>query len=140
MLNDIEDNFEITEVYLMIDIKKIVGNNIKTFIESRERKHSWVIERTGIKKNAYYDMLNGKDIIDEHITKLNRLFRIKDPMYFYKTDFDYAKPKNLLNRKENFLNHVTLSYQGEITPELIEGFEVFFDFVELIDVLKATTE
>ncbi|GAB6461949.1 hypothetical protein bcgnr5390_11820 [Bacillus luti] len=73
----------------MTDIQKVVGDNIKTFVESRERKHSWVIERTGIEKNTYYDMLHGKGIIDENITKLNRLFRIKDPMYFYPLPAEY---------------------------------------------------
>ncbi|MFJ8414056.1 hypothetical protein ACQKNN_13310 [Bacillus paramycoides] len=75
-----------------------------------------------------------------HVTKLSDFFEIDDPMYFYKTDFDYAKPKNILNRKdrkETFLKQVTA---GENSNELNEGLEVFFDLVELIDVLKAVQE
>ncbi|HDX9701703.1 TPA: hypothetical protein ROY42_005626 [Bacillus thuringiensis] len=120
----------------MEDIKKIVGNNIKTFIESRERKNSWVIERTGIGKNAYYDMLNGKGNIDEHITKLNTLFGIKDPMYFYKTDYDYNKPRVIFNRKE-----IALKLVGDKNNrELNDGIEVFLELAELIDVLKTGQE
>lgn len=50
---------------------KIAGENIRVFIESRELKNSWVMERTDIGENAFYDMLNGKDNIEEHIKKLS---------------------------------------------------------------------
>ncbi|MED1092171.1 hypothetical protein [Bacillus paramycoides] len=117
----------------MTDIKKIVGENIRVFIESRDLKNSWVMERTGIGKNAFYDMLNGKGNIEEHITKLNDLFGIEDPMYFYKTDYDYRKPKVILDRRERALNLVG----DKNSHELDEGIEVFLELVELIDVLKA---
>lgn len=45
------------------------------------------MERAGIGKNAFYDMLNGKDNIEEHIKKLSDFFEIDDSMYFYKTDY-----------------------------------------------------
>lgn len=121
----------------MRDINKIVDKNIRVFIESRKLKNSWVMERAGIGKNAFYDMLNGKGNIDVNVTKLNNFFNIDDPMYFYKTNFDYAKPKNLLKKKETFLKQVTVE---DNSNELNEGFEVFFDFVELIDILKAMQE
>ncbi|OJD60905.1 hypothetical protein [Bacillus sp. NH11B] len=124
----------------MKDINKIVGQNIQTFLESRNLNNLWVMERAEIDKNAFYDMLNGNGNIGEHITKIHKLFGINDPMYFYKTDCNYAKPKNLLNHKENLLNYVASSNPGEITPGLKEGLKVFVDFVELIDVLKATTQ
>ncbi|MBJ8006724.1 hypothetical protein [Bacillus cereus] len=124
----------------MSDINKIAGENIRIFIESRELKNSWVMEMAGIEENAFYDMLSGKGNIDVQVTKLSQFFEIDDPMYFYKTDFDYAKPKNVLNRKdrkEAFLKQVTV---GENGKEFNEGLEVFLDFVELIDVLKAVQE
>lgn len=85
-------------------------------------------------------MLSGKSNIDVQVTKLSEFFKIDDPMHFYKTDFDYAKPKNILNRKnrkEVFLKQVTV---GENSKELNEGLEVFFDLLKLIDVLKALQE
>ncbi|MGG0299575.1 hypothetical protein ABEY59_05475 [Bacillus albus] len=124
----------------MSDINRIVGENIRVFIESRELKHSWIMERARIDENAFYDMLSGKGNIDGQVTKLSEFFKINDPMYFYKTDFDYAKPKTILNkkdRKETLLKRATV---GENSKELNEGLEVFFDFVELIDVLKAVRE
>ncbi|CKF94247.1 MULTISPECIES: hypothetical protein [Bacillus cereus group] len=116
----------------MSDINKIVGKNIRVFIESRELMNSWVMERAGIGKNAFYDMLNGKGNIEEHIKKLSYY----DPMYFYKTDYDYNKPKSVLNRKEMALKPVG----GDDNHELNEGIEVFLELVQLIDVLKAAQE
>ncbi|MGE7633636.1 hypothetical protein ACQKMZ_15280 [Bacillus paramycoides] len=121
----------------MSEINKIAGENIRIFIESRDLKNSWVMEITGIGKNAFYDMLNGKGNTEEHIKKLSDFFEIDDPMYFYKTDYDYAKPKNPLHRKEALLKQVA---GGNNNHELKDGIEVFFEFVELIDVLKAVQE
>ena len=124
----------------MSDINKIVGENIRVFIESRELKNSWIIERAGIDKTAFYDMLNGKGNIDKHITKLSNFFGIDDPMYFYKTDVNYAKPKNLLDRKGDFFKSIGFDHKNINNQEFKEGLEVFLEFVELIDILKATTE
>lgn len=49
----------------MSGINKILGENIRVFIESRELKHSFVMERAGIHKNAFYNMLNGKGNIEK---------------------------------------------------------------------------
>lgn len=38
----------------MSDINKIVGENIRVFIESRDLKNSWVMESVGIGENAFY--------------------------------------------------------------------------------------
>ncbi|MGN4423545.1 hypothetical protein ACTFQN_06790 [Bacillus cereus group sp. MYBK30-1] len=124
----------------MSEINKVVGENIRVFIESRELKGSWVMEMAGIDENAFYDMLSGKGNIDVQVTKLSDLFGIDDPMYFYKTDFDYAKPKNILNRKDRKEAFVMQVTAGENSKELNEGLEVFLDLVELIDVLKAVQE
>ncbi|HFK1498008.1 TPA: hypothetical protein ACGXMW_002258 [Bacillus paranthracis] len=124
----------------MSEINKIVGKNIKTFLESRKLNNTWVIDRIDINKNAFYDMLNGKGCVDIHVAKINKLFGIKDPLYFYQTNFDYTKSKNRLNRKDVFFKHIDLSHSEDITSELNEGFEVFLEFVELIDILKATTK
>lgn len=56
----------------MSDINKIADGNIRVLIGSRELKNSWVIERTGIGKNAFYDMLDGKGNIYVHVTKFNK--------------------------------------------------------------------
>ncbi|WP_255292085.1 hypothetical protein [Bacillus thuringiensis] len=55
----------------MSGIYKIAGENIRVFIESRDLMNSFVMERTGISKNAFYDMLNGKGNIQEHKKKLS---------------------------------------------------------------------
>ncbi|WP_336769718.1 hypothetical protein [Bacillus bombysepticus] len=124
----------------MTNNKKIIGNNIKTFIDSRELRHEWVMERVGIGNDEFYDMLDGIGIIDGHVSKINEFFGIDDPMYFRKTDIEFKKPKVYLNRKEGLLRQVALSYPGKIPPNLKEGLEVFVELVELVDVLKATSK
>ena len=125
----------------MNDINKIVGQNIQIFLDSRGLNKLWVMERANIEEHIFYNILNGtgKEKIDVHVAKINKLFRIKDPGYCYQTNFNYTKPRNPLKYKEKFFDDVSLSHKGAVSPELKEGFEVFFDFAELIDILKATT-
>ncbi|EOO17201.1 hypothetical protein HB665_28845 [Bacillus paranthracis] len=121
----------------MSDINKIAGENIRVFIESRDLMNTFLMERTGICKNAFYYILNGKGNIEEYIKKLSDFLKIDDSMYFYKTDYDYAKPKKPLHRKEALLKQVPGRNNNY---ELKDSIEVFFEFVELIDVLKAVQE
>ncbi|MCR6462280.1 hypothetical protein NXB04_26680 [Bacillus paranthracis] len=126
----------------MDTVNKIIGRNIQAFLKSRDLNKVWIRKRADIEEHIFDDMLSGKEKIDihVHVAKINKLFGIKDPAYFYQTNFNYTKPRNQLNCKENFLEYISSSHKGTVTPELNEGFEVFFDFVELIDILKATTQ
>lgn len=123
----------------MDKINKRAGENIRKFIESKKISNTWVIKRTGIGKTAFYDMLNGKGRVDVHVEKLNKLFGIKDPTFFYKLEIDEQKVVDHLDRKGNFLNYVA-STHGEIDEKLTRGFEVFLELVELTDVLKSSTK
>ncbi|PEU81499.1 hypothetical protein CN394_11090 [Bacillus anthracis] len=68
----------------MINSNKIAGENIKKFIESRELNVNWVMERTGIDRAAFYNMLSGTGNVDVYVARINELFGIKDPTFFYK--------------------------------------------------------
>ncbi|PGB04695.1 hypothetical protein [Bacillus toyonensis] len=126
----------------MDTVNKILGRNIQAFLESRDLDKVWVRKRADIEERIFDDMLSGKEKIDiyVYVAKINKLFGIKDPAYFYQTNFNYTKPRNQLNCKEDFLEYISSSPKGNGTLELNEEFEVFFEFVELIDILKATTK
>ncbi|MBZ8121039.1 hypothetical protein [Bacillus thuringiensis] len=131
----------------MDTVNKILGRNIRNFLESRDLNKVWVMKGADIEEHIFDDILSGKEKIDihVHVAKITKLFGIKDPAYFYQTNFNYTKPRNQLTRKqlnckENFLEYISSSHKGTVTPELKEGFEVFMDIVELIDILKATTK
>lgn len=60
---------------------KQVGENIKTFIESRRFRKEWIIERVGIQTEEFEEVLEGKGTIektDEVVTKLQKIFGIKN--------------------------------------------------------------
>lgn len=124
----------------METVNKILGRNIQAFLESRNLNKVWVRTSADIEEHIFDAMLSGKENIDihVHVAKINKLFGIKNPAYFYQTNFNYTKPRNQLNCRENFLEYIGSSHKGTVTPELNEGFEVIFDLVELIDILKVT--
>ncbi|WP_019779244.1 hypothetical protein, partial [Streptococcus sobrinus] len=63
---------------------------------------NWVMERTGIGKTAFYNMLNGKGEIEEHVQKINQLFGIRDRFYFYSAEKNFEKKINHLDKKGNY--------------------------------------
>lgn len=77
----------------MVNTNKIVGQNVKKYIESKGIKHSWVMERTGIKKTAYYNFLKGEGNVEEYVAKINKLFRIKDPFFFTRQIWNSKKKR-----------------------------------------------
>ncbi|HFO1035180.1 TPA: hypothetical protein ACHIRZ_004469 [Bacillus paranthracis] len=124
----------------MINKNKIAGENIKNFIESRELNDSWVMERANIDRIAYYEMLGGRGEMDINIAKINKFFKINDPTFFYNEKRNYNRKINHLDRKGNFFKSVGLLHTDHKSQKLKEGLEVFLEFVELLDILKATTD
>ncbi|MGZ0087180.1 hypothetical protein ACWNXI_16870 [Caldibacillus thermoamylovorans] len=123
----------------MVNTNKIVGQNVKKYIEGKGIKHSWVMERTGIKKTAYYNFLKGEGNVEEYVAKINKLFRITDPFFFYKADMELNEKTFERSRSDSFMNYVALSFHGAEDEEFKKGMHLFSEFVELIDVLKSVT-
>ncbi|PGU51912.1 hypothetical protein COD70_26240 [Bacillus cereus] len=124
----------------MVNSNKIIWGNIKSFIECRELSMDWVMERADIDRTAFYDMLKGKEEIDIYVKKINELFDIDDPNFFYTSNRNDYKKVNHLDRKGNFFKSIGLEHKNINERELKDGLEIFLEFVELIDILKATTE
>jgi|HigsolmetaGSP11D_1036233.scaffolds.fasta_scaffold11714_3 hypothetical protein len=127
------------EVKVMAKTNKIVGQNVKEYIERKGLKHSWVMERTGIKKTAYYKFLKGEGNVEEYVEKINKLFRINDPFFFYKEDMAFTEKTLKRSRSDSFMDYVALSFHGTVDEELKKGMQLFGEMVELIDVLKSVT-
>lgn len=118
-------------------INQLVGENVRKYIESRGISHSWVMERTGIKKTAYYNFLNGKGNVEQYLAKINRLFRIEDPFYFYRKNMDFEPPTLYRSGVDEFMSQVSLSFHGEKDEAFMHGMRLIGEFVELIDVLQS---
>jgi hypothetical protein len=108
--------------------KEIAGQNVRKYIDSKGFKLNWVMQRTKISKEVLHDLFEGKGQIDKYIGKLSELFRIQDPLYFYKENFEVTDNLNRDNHFD-FIRSVDLSYNGVQTPEFKEGIEVLADFI-----------
>ncbi|MCW9132076.1 hypothetical protein OF830_14185 [Bacillus paramycoides] len=112
----------------MINSNGIIGKNIKRFIECREISMDWVMQRADIDRIDFYDMLKGKGKIDIHVKKINKLFGIDDPKYFFTSKRNDYKKINHLDRKGNFFKSIELENKNIKEQELKEGLEVFLEF------------
>lgn len=125
-----------------INIKTIVGNNLKKFIESTGRSQKWISERTSIPKTTYYKLLNGEGDLEKHIEKITELFGIDDPFYFYNKDFQTPKSIEQIRAESDITNLAAANYvavQGE-EMEFKQTLEMLNDFINMIDILKKNTD
>ncbi|GEL77076.1 hypothetical protein [Tenuibacillus multivorans] len=120
----------------MSETKKIIGENVKSYLEAKGIKHSWVIERLGVSKGAFYNFLRGEGNVDQYEQKILKLFRIKDPFYFHREEMALPNSISEKNKEQNFMDFAALSFHGADSEEFKEGMKAFRDIVELIDVLK----
>ncbi|MDT7985590.1 hypothetical protein REO40_13850 [Clostridium perfringens] len=122
-----------------MNAKEIAGTNIKKYLDAKEVKHSWVMERTGISKKAFYDLLRGEGNVDKHIEKISDLFRIKDPLFFY-SHFKEPTPPQEIEDRYSFTKSVAMSFHGEQTRDFEEAMEVLADLIKMLDVLHSINE
>jgi len=120
----------------MSETKKIIGENVKNYLEAKGVKHNWVIDRLGVSKGAFYNFLRGEGNVDQYEQKILKLFRIKDPFYFHRKEIELPKSISEKNEKQNFMDFAAPSFHGADSEEFKEGMRAFRDIVELIDVLK----
>ncbi|PEA86353.1 hypothetical protein [Bacillus thuringiensis] len=119
-------------------MKKIVGENIRMYLEATGRTHQWVMDKGGIPKATFYKLLKGEGDLTKGIEKINELFGIKDDFYFYNSEFKPPlKLEDKLKRSDirNFVaaNYVTV--EGEET-EFKNTLDTLDDFIRMIELLK----
>src|SRR5690625_4384254 len=121
---------------IMSKTKKIIGENVKVFLEAKGVKHKWVMERLGISKGAFYGFLKGEGNVDQFEEKILKLFRISDPFYFHRKEIELPRGLSEKLEEQNFMDFAVLSLNGKVNDEFKEGMKVFREFVELVDVLE----
>jgi len=124
----------------MSETKKIVGENVRKFLEAKGVTHKWVMDRLSISKGAFYGFLRGEGNVDQFEEKILKLFRIRDPFYFHQKEMEFPKRVNSEIQKQNFINSAALSLNGEVDEDFEKGMEIFREFVELIDVVEPLSE
>lgn len=123
----------------MSETKKIIGENVKNYLEAKGIKNNWIIERLGISKGAFYNFLKGEGNVDLYEQKILKLFRIKDPFYFHRNEIELPKSIKEKNQEQNFMDFAALSFFGEDNKEFRDGMKTFRGFVELVDILKSVS-
>jgi len=126
------------ELIIMKDTKRMVGENIKKYIDSVGRTHQWVIEKAGIPKATFYKLLKGEGDLIKGIEKINDLFGITDAFYFYREDFQPPETLEERQKKSDIRNFAAANYvsvKGE-EKEFQETLETLDDFIRMIELLK----
>lgn len=119
-------------------MKRIVGENIRIYLEATGRTHQWIMEKGGIPRATFYKLLKGEGDLTKGIEKINELFGIKDEFYFYKSDF---KPPLKLEEKQkradirNFAAANYVAVEGE-EKEFQTTLDTLDDFIRMIELLR----
>ena len=119
------------------ELNQLVGRNIKLYIEATGKSPKWVYERADMTKSTYYDLLKGSGDINKNVQKINRLFRINEPFYFYNEQFVPPKTIEQIDLESNLINVAAASYhKSGDEHRLDETMKMLEDFISMIDVLE----
>lgn len=118
-------------------INQIVGENIRNYIEASGKSKKWVQERAGMTHSVFYSLLKGEGDVMKNTEKISKVFRIKDPLYFYKENFEVPIPLNELINSTSITKKIAASYHGDRTDkDFVETLEILDDFISMIDILE----
>ena len=123
------------------NINEIIGENIKNYIDAVGKSHKWVYERADIPKPTFYKLLRGEGDLNKTISKLNTLFRIEDPFYFYNTEFKVPRTIKEIKEQSNIQNFSAASYNGnDENGYFKETMNMLEDFISMIDVIETVKD
>jgi hypothetical protein len=120
------------------NINEIVARNVKNYIEAVGKSQKWVYERSGIPKATFYNLLKGGDI-NKSIPKLNKLFRIQDPFYFYNENIQLPRTLEELEA-DSIKNFSAASFNGTDSQEFRNTMAMLDEIINMIHTLKTAKE
>ncbi|MCT4781397.1 MULTISPECIES: hypothetical protein [Exiguobacterium] len=122
-------------------IEEVVSRNLRAYLETIGKTHKWVYERAGMSKPTFYNLLKGKGDLKGGITRLNRVFRISDPTYFYKEDFKVPTSIQDLQSTATLKQQAAANYHAlGPSPVIDETFETLEGIIAMLDVLHSFDE
>lgn len=134
----------VVERHQPMTIEEIVARNIKAYVKAIGKTNKWVYEKAGMSKPTYYNLLAGKGEVTRNVEKLNRLFRIQDPMYFYQSDFTPPLSIEEIEKTKNLQQLAAANYYAASTgPEaqqLQHTFKTLDEVIDLLDTLNTVAE
>lgn len=121
------------------DINTIVSRNIKNYIEAVGKTQKWVYERSGIPKATFYNLLKGEGDINKSIPKLNKLFKIQDPFYFYNENIQLPRTLEELEAA-SIKDFSATSFNGTDSVAFKETMTTLDEIINMIYALKSAKE
>lgn len=121
------------------NFEKIVAKNVRDYIEAVGKSHKWVYERSGIPKATFYNLLKGEGDINKNIPKLNKLFRIDDPFYFYNENIQLPRTLDEIE-SDSIEVYAAASFAGSGSQEFKESMQILEDVINMIHILKTAKE
>ena len=122
------------------NLNKIIAQNIKDYIDALGKSQKWVYERSGIPKATFYKLLNGEGDLNKTVPKLNKLFRIEDPFYFYQENIKLPRSIKEINESSSILNCSAASYTGADGPQFKDSMNILNDIINIINRLENAKE
>ncbi len=121
-----------------LSTKQIIGQNLKSFIESTGRSQKWISDRTDIPKSTFYKLLNGEGDLEKHIEKIVELFGIDNPFYFHDLNFKLPKTIDQVRAESDITTLAAANYVAvkEEQKEFKQTLEMLSDFINMIEILK----
>lgn len=118
-------------------INQIVGENIRKYIEATGKSQKWVYEKAGMTRSVFYNLLNGQGDVMKNAGKIAKVFRIKDPTYFYNQNFEPLMSLEEKIGSTSITKKIAASYHGQVDDkDFAETLGMLDDFISMIDILE----
>lgn len=116
----------------------IVAKNIRDYINAIEKSKGWVSHRSGISQVDFDCLLEGKGNLKRDIPKLNKLFRIQDPYYFYNEKIKL--PMSLEKLEATSLRNFSLKGDNTDSEAFKNTMCILDDVINMINTLKTAKD
>lgn len=127
----------------MANLDIIAANNVVKYILAVEKSEKWIAVRIGVSEDTFIHFLTTGKKASSIIPKLNKLFRVNKPNYFYELDFKPPKSFAELEATSTLDKRVCLSDKGTFNTksfEFKETMEVMEDLMNITHILKSAKE
>lgn len=111
---------------------------MRAYLLAIDKSENWVCERSGIAKSDLDNLLKSEGNTTRDIPKLNKLFRIQDPTYFYNEQIQLPRILNELDADS--IRNFSLRGDNSDSEAFKETMCILDDFINIIHTLKTAKE
>lgn len=116
----------------------IIAKNVRAYLIAIDKSEDWVCERSGIAKADLDNLLKSEGNATRDLPKLNKLFRIQDPNYFYNEQIQLPRTLNELD--VDSIRNFSLRGDNSDSEAFKETMCILDDLMNMIHTLKTAKE